>query len=166
MEFLPVQLIDYVVHGMQFEVNPQALDIEDEMPAMTPDFFKAEVVIGNKGDAMFSLKLEVMSQEPSEGILPYDFNITLIGRFAVMPDAWAEAKKNAEARRMMYTNATAILLGLARGIIHHSTKLGVFEPVILPSVLLNPPNDPDDEADPEKAKVTKRPAKRVIVKKS
>lgn len=161
MEFLPVQLIDYVVHGMQFEVTPQALDIEDEMPPMSPDFFGAEIVIGNKGDAMFSLKLEVFSQEPSEGVLPYDFSITLIGRFAVMPEAWQEAQKNAEARRMMYTNASAVLFGLARGIIHHNTKLGVFEPIILPSVVLNPPHDPDDE----NAKVSKRPARKAPAKK-
>ena len=161
MEFLPVQLVDYVVHGMQFEVTPQALDAEGELPAMTPDFFGAEVVVGNKGDAMFSLKLEVFSQEPSEGILPYDFSITLIGRFGVVPEAWEEARKNAEARRMMYTNASAVLFGIARGILHHNTKLGVFDPVILPSVLLDPPHDPDENGE----KAGKRPAKKAVAKK-
>lgn len=93
----------------------------------------------------FLIRLNVKSQGESGQRAPYGFEAAVAGEFSL-----AEDIPDDQRDRMVRINGTAILYGIARGVLATVTGMGLHGPVHLPSInfvgLLEPPTKPRKRA--------------------
>jgi preprotein translocase subunit SecB len=124
----PLELLDYHVRAMSFEVNlkcdrskPSQLDLEDV------DISNEVAQMQNEKNR-YAVTLNLEIKAPENKNTPYAISLEMYGYFQVsekMPEEMRE--------RIVKTNGTTILYGAAREIIKEMTGRGVFRSILIPT---------------------------------
>ena len=133
MKLSPLQLSRYVVTDIGCKANPK-FNLEKEMLAALDQLsvnVKINALETEKGvpGHSWSVEMDIVQKYKADQNFPYEFNISLLGIFAIQegPDAEKETL-------FVQVNGSSTLYGMAREHIRALTAAGPWGAIILPTV--------------------------------
>lgn len=144
-----LQLENYFVESLRFDVQG-GFDSEDGKCQPDPSDLDWNLESASFEDGRRAYRLTLVLP-PSDGRLPYSFEVVLIGFFRVADSFPAE-----DAQKLSDANAPAVLYGAARELISGVTGRGPSTALCLPSLTFNgiaraeKADDPPNQALPSK----------------
>ena len=153
MKLSPLQLTRYVVTEIGCKANPKFNPDKEIAGALEQFSVNVRVnALATEKDIpghSWSLELDVTQKKKDDQNFPYEFNISLLGIFAIQEGPDAE-KEN----RFVQVNGSSTLYGMAREHIRALTAAGPWGAIILPTVSFYENKEPSkkEEAPAPKAK--------------
>jgi len=144
MKLSPLQLSHYFITELHFvaaAIFDPAKDVElrDEHFTIEPIFQRAQ-----ENDLQWQVTLKLNQEAPAKTNTPYSFSVVIVGLFEVHPKFEKE-----RIERMVHTNASSVLYGIAREIVRGLTTRGPYPGLMLPSVSFLPDVIPKEQVAPE-----------------
>lgn len=128
MKTSPLQLEHYFVSDLHFAVN-HAFDVTKKVD-LSDDQFVVDAVslCDEKSPEKWQVTLRVKHHPVASANAPYSFTLEVVGFFLVLP-AYPHDKE-----RLVKTNGSTILYGIAREVVRNITSSGPHPGVLIPSV--------------------------------
>jgi preprotein translocase subunit SecB len=152
MKISPLQMEAYFLTDLHVSANKD-FDVKKEPDIKDKDILVDVECLANKDDQhKWQVLLKVQLQPPAEANVPYRFTLELVGLFTVL-----KGFPEDRIERLIRTNASSMLYGVAREVVRDFTSRGPYLGLILPSASFYEPEP--------KEKTAAKPVAKPIAKK-